>query len=557
MDSTSDKSKVIMNLGDDFYKKLSLTKKSKITLILRMLIISLCCIFFPLEAIIDSTLEDIEMKIYFTNNNKKLIDSKFFQTFVDIFTKILGTNEAIMIYISLIYLIIHPFIGLKLILVSTISQFIIIILQIIYQAHRPFWDIEQPEIVCRNSYPNPSLHFFYCSFFYLYLFISFNMFKKKKFSPKKKNIILLVYIVMIAFYYFIFIKSYFLYHHQIVYTIILSLVAIVILIDYDANIYNFIFNSLKNLYNTRVYKMKIFYFVLGLFCFGLLGLFFVEINNDESKIKENLEKNIKCTEADKENFGIKEGILDAAFLSALVGAFWGASYTVEKNIGKWWSLRSKKRIIIKIICTLIVNAAFIIIKVLMENIKIKFELYLVLKLFLCFFESYCIFGLIPLFFQKINYNEASISKSYEKINIKLTNENDVQLFRKSIFINENTGKKDVFVVIDKVEKEDHKIKEIKDKEDESLKKKESLYGDKTLSAINNDSSSSENIEERKEDDQNIINELGSTIIKNMVEKNEDEGDYEFVFDNDKYNKNAENINKLKEDLINNNDNEEE
>ena len=43
----------------------------------------------------------------------------------------------------------------------------------------------------------------------------------------------------------------------------------------------------------------------------------------------------------------------------------------------------------------------------------------------------------------------------------------------------------------------------------------------------------------------------------MVEKNEDEGDYEFVFDNDKYNKNAENINKLKEDLINNNDNEEE
>jgi hypothetical protein len=303
--------------------------------------------------------------------------------------------------------------------------------------------------------------------------------------------------------------------------------------------------------------MKIFYFVLGLFCFGLLGLFFVEINNDESIIKENLEKNIKCTEADKENFGIKEGILDAAFLSALVGAFWGASYTVEKNIGKWWSLRSKKRIIIKIICTLIVNAAFIIIKVLMENIKIKFELYLVLKLFLCFFESYCIFGLIPLFFQKINYNEASISKSYEKINIKLTNENDVQLFRKSIFINENTGKKDVFVVIDKVEKEDHKIKEIKDKEDESLKKKESLYGDKTLSAINNDSSSSENIEERKEDDQNIINEIGSTIIKNMVEKNEDEGDYEFVFDNDKYNKNAENINKLKEDLINNNDNEEE
>ena len=37
----------------------------------------------------------------------------------------------------------------------------------------------------------------------------------------------------------------------------------------------------------------------------------------------------------------------------------------------------------------------------------------------------------------------------------------------------------------------------------------------------------------------------------MVEKNEDEGDYEFDFDN----KSAGNINKLKEDLINNNDEE--
>ena len=557
MDTNTEKSILTSQSGTNFYRKITLTDKSKKTLILRVIIISLCCIFFPLETIIDSSLEEIEINSYIYNRNQLFIKSETYQQFVNILTIILGTNDSIMIYISIVYIIIHPFIGLKLILVSSISQYIITVMQIIYQAQRPFWDSDQVETICKNSYPNPSLTFFYCGFFYIYLFISFKMFNKKKFQTMKKIILFVVYFSFIAVLYFMFITSFFLYHHQIVYNIIMSLVVIVLLIDFDSKIYNFIFNFLKNLYNTRVYKMKIFYFVLGLFCFGLLGLFFVEINNDESKIKENLEKNIKCTEADKENFGIKEGILDAAFLSALVGAFWGASYTVEKNIGKWWSLRSKKRIIIKIICTLIVNAAFIIIKVLMENIKIKFELYLVLKLFLCFFESYCIFGLIPLFFQKINYNEASISKSYEKINIKLTNENDVQLFRKSIFINENTGKKDVFVVIDKVEKEDHKIKEIKDKEDESLKKKESLYGDKTLSAINNDSSSSENIEERKEDDQNIINELGSTIIKNMVEKNEDEGDYEFVFDNDKYNKNAENINKLKEDLINNNDNEEE
>ena len=71
-----------------------------------------------------------------------------------------------------------------------------------------------------------------------------------------------------------FITTFFFYHHQIVYNIILSIVAIVFLIDYDTKIYNFIFKSLKNLYNTRVYKMKIFYFVTGLFILGYLGLFF-------------------------------------------------------------------------------------------------------------------------------------------------------------------------------------------------------------------------------------------------------------------------------------------
>ena len=550
MSSSAENSKMIKKLRDGFYNKLSLTKKSKITLILRMLIISLSCIFFPLEPIIDSGLEAMEIKIYFTNTSKRFTDSEIFQTFVDVLTRVLGTNEAIMIYISIIYLMVHPFIGLKLILVSTISQFIITILEIIYQAHRPFWDIEKPEIVCRNSYPNPSLHFFYFSFFYLYLFISFNAFKKKKFSQTKKTFILLIYCLMLAFYYFIFISSYFLYHHQITYTIILSLVEIVILIDYDAKIYNFIFNSLKNLYNTRVYKMKIFYYVIGLFSIGLLSVSFLESNTDESMIKENLEKNIKCTDADKANFGIKEGIINASFLSALVGAFWGASFTVEKNVGKWWSLRSPKKTIIKIICTLILNAAFIGLITLMSFFKEQFELYLVAKIFICYLESYCIFGLMPLFFEKIKYNEIPNKKSYEKINIKLTNENDVQLFRKSIFINETKGKNDVFVVLDKFEKDVDKKKGIKDKEDESLKGKDNLSSKNILNGINNDESS-ENNEEKIHENKDNVSESVSSIIKNMVEKNEDEGDYEFDFDN----KSAGNINKLKEDLINNNDEE--
>lgn len=47
------------------------------------------------------------------------------------------------------------------------------------------------------------------------------------------------------------------------------------------------------------------------------------------------------------------------------------------------------------------------------------------------------------------------------------------------------------------------------------------------------------------------------IIKNMVEIKEDEGDYEFDIDNVKLNKSPGNIDKLKEDLINNDNNDEE
>ena len=47
------------------------------------------------------------------------------------------------------------------------------------------------------------------------------------------------------------------------------------------------------------------------------------------------------------------------------------------------------------------------------------------------------------------------------------------------------------------------------------------------------------------------------IIKNMAEIKEDEGDYEFDIDNDKFIKSSSSIDKLKENLINNDNNDEE
>ena len=185
------------------YDKIILSPKSKINVILRTMIISLCCFFFPFEAIIDNRLQQIEFQLYVENKflsflfSNELINIQTIYSFIDILMKIIGTSDSIMVIISVIYLNFHPFIGLKLILISSITKYFVIMLQILFQAHRPFWDLEEFETICRNTYPNPSSRLFYSSFFYLYAIISFNLLKKKKFLPLQKFFISFFYIIIL------------------------------------------------------------------------------------------------------------------------------------------------------------------------------------------------------------------------------------------------------------------------------------------------------------------------------------------------------------------------
>ena len=542
------------------YDKITLSKKSKTIVILRTMIISLCCLFFPLEAVVANRLQEIEMNLYVENKllsfllSTNLINSQTFHSVIDIILQIFGTNDSIIVFISLIYLIVHPFIGLKLILISSITQYFVILLQILFQAHRPFWDLEQSETICRNTYPNPSSKLFYSSFFYLYSLISFNLLKKKKFSIIQKIIIFFFYIVLLIILSIMLGGAYLLYIHQIVYTFVISIVVISLLIDSDTNIHNFIFNSLKNVYNTRVYKMKVFFYVIGLFSIGFISLYFIE-ENDINKIKDKISQNPSCTDDDLELFGIKQGLLNLSYLSGMIGAFWGASFTVEKKVGKWWSKRSVKKSFIKIIYILVICAVFILTKYYLKILKGKFELYFVIEAIYYFLECYCIFGPLPLFFQYMGFNEVYIIKKYEKINVNLRNEEDVQFFRTTIFENEKKGKKkDVYVVIDREipNKEEEKVKDNenlnlinnKKNEDNNIdninKKKEKKDMDEIIE-------SSEN-EENEENENNEIYQPTSMIIKNVGKHEEEEADFEFYIDNE--NKNIDNLIDLKSDLNN-------
>jgi len=525
------------------YDKIILSTKSKINVFLRAMIISLCCFFFPFEAIVDNRLQQIEFQLYVENKflsfllPKELVNSQSFYSFIDYLMKIIGTSDSIMVIISIIYLNFHPFIGLKLILISSITQYFVIMLQILFQAHRPYWDLEEFETICRNTYPNPSSRLFYSSFFYLYAIISFNLLKKKKFSLIQKFFISFFYIIILGVLLIMFGGIYLLYLHQIVYTFVISIVVIALLIDLDTKIHNFIFNSLKNVYNTRLYKMKIFFYICGLFFGGFISLYFIE-ENDINKIKDKISQNSKCSDDDLKMFGIKQGLLNMSFLSGVVGAFWGASFTVEKKVGKWWSKTSIKISIIKLIYVGIICTIFILTKYYIEILKSKFELYFALEIILDFLESYCIFGPLPLFFQHLGFNDNYTTKNYEKINVNLREENEIQFFRATIFEDEKKGKKnDGYVVIDR--NENKNLIENKENEEDINK----IYNNNE-----NEKNNDNIIEEKEEKDNNEIYQPTSMIIKNLRKHEEEEGDFEFYIENEnKDSSNYKNIDDLKDE----------
>ena len=79
------------------------------------------------------------------------------------------------------------------------------------------------------------------------------------------------------------------YLHQLVFTIILGFILLCFLLEKDKSIHNFIFKTLKNVYNTRIYKMKIFFYIIGLVILTIILLFFID-ENESNVIKQTLKK---------------------------------------------------------------------------------------------------------------------------------------------------------------------------------------------------------------------------------------------------------------------------
>ena len=464
--------------------KLKLTKKSKLHLAFKTIIITLFLVFFAMSTVIYSKLESIELKLY--ERKQYYFISLFFsdyvnlsrtsKTFINYTLDIISGLNTLTVYISFIYLTLHPFIGLKLVFVVNISHYCLSIIKIILQPHRPFWDINDDrfnkEALCKNDYASPSMHIFFCCFFSLYSIISIKLLTKKKFEKLHKFLIFFFHFLFMGILIVILSVAFEEYFHQLIFSIIISFVLICFLLEKDKNIHNFIFKALKNVYNTRIYKMKIFFYIIGLIVLTIISIYFIDEN--ANIIKQKLKKIEACTDEDFEYFGIKQTFNDLSYIFGVVGAFWGASFTVEKNIGKWWGGSSKNIVIIKILSIIVVNIVFIFLKYFLPYLLNNFEFNFIIKSLLDFLQYFCLFGVIPLFLEEMELIERKKKfKNEENINyrnrIKKEGDDEVILFRTSIFKEEKKkGYDEGFVVLDTEIKKKDNVKKVIDQENTNI-----------------------------------------------------------------------------------------
>jgi hypothetical protein len=105
--------------------------------------------------------------------------------------------------------------------------------------------------------------------------------------------------------------------------------------------------------------MKIFFYVLGMSLSAVLMLFFIEDLN-LNEIKRNLNDSGNCINFDIENFGTMKSFLDIDYIFYIIGSFWGASFTIEYNIEKWWDDKFINSFI-KILVSILLNILLILI----------------------------------------------------------------------------------------------------------------------------------------------------------------------------------------------------
>ena len=328
------------------YEK-KLTTNSKQKLAIRLILIILILIFIPFQNIVSNSLTLVE-KNYLFNHIHNLVSFETLSSdspknIFNIF-KFLLNKDFISGISCVLYIIFHPFIALKMIYIVCIMLYIISISKCFYQSYRPLWEediggnSENDIIECETSFSNPSGSIFIIHFYFLYSIFCIKDFyqKYKKMKIITKIILFIIYLGIVIFGY-IFLLLYKLHYlHEMVFTNVITMILVCLLIDLDKKIHRKFFNSTKTIFKTRKNKIKSFIFCLGLMFLAILLYNFISSKNSLFSVENKLAMNDSCSQSQKEEIGMKSTFNDIPYIFCMMGAFWGACFTIENNPGEWW-----------------------------------------------------------------------------------------------------------------------------------------------------------------------------------------------------------------------------
>ena len=453
----------------DYEKKL--TKNSKYELITRIILFSLGIIFIPLSLMVTNSFDKIEIMLVFKNTNdlisKEILSDNSFNNIFYVF-KIIKNKDFMLGIASVLYILFHPYITLKIVFSSGILYYILIIMKCINQSKRPLWekiiDNEINDIIaCETSFSSPSEGIFFITLYFIYPIFCIKTFYSK---DTKMNIVLkilffLIYLALSLFEYFYLLLYKLNYIHEIIFTNMLTLISICILIDFDKKIQKKFSNSTKNIFKTRKNKLKFFIYVFILFFSGVLLYNFILPNKVLLEVIDILSMNKSCSQKEIETLGMKGTFLNLPYIFSMIGAFWGACLTIEYNPGEWWyqpliidksekDKIKKNRYVIEGNKTSCFEIFLLILKSIIMIIVysslwfgfskipyITFEFNLVIEGIKYFLVTFVCFGIVPIFFGLLNMNK-KVGDIYDDLDdsiIEVKEDWSKNLFTATLFIN--------------------------------------------------------------------------------------------------------------------------
>jgi hypothetical protein len=164
--------------------------------------------------------------------------------------------------------------------------------------------------------------------------------------------------------------------------------------------------------------------VFGIEFIAIISYFFITENNNLSEVEDKILNSKNCSQINKDELGLQITFKHISYVFGIIGAFWGACFTIENNIGKWWNFNLINSII-KVIIILI--SSFILIFSFSKIDNVTYEFNFVVQCVKYFLFYYVNFGLIPFVFSILKLTQLNKNEYDNK-------KKKIMLFKPSIFV---------------------------------------------------------------------------------------------------------------------------